>query len=62
MLTMGNGFNSASPSRNPARSPLARLIASQWFVLRGTPLGVPVVPEVQQMVKISLASGANACR
>ena len=55
MLTSGNGLRSISLSRSNAAScePVADAIHMLW--LRGTPLGWPVVPEVQQIVKISLA-------
>ena len=58
MFTNGNGFSIPSPSWMPEADATARPIDSQWLWERGTPLGSPVVPEVQQIVRTSLASAS----
>ena len=55
MLIIGNGLSNVSPSSVSDTNAAAFAIGNHRLWLRGTPFGVPVVPDVQQMVKISSA-------
>ena len=53
MFTTGNGHRMRSSAPMPSWSTCTRLDASHIELVRGTPLGVPVVPDVQQIVTTS---------
>ena len=55
IFIIGKGLSNVSPSSVSETNAAALAIGSQRLWLRGTPFGVPVVPEVQQIVKISFA-------
>ena len=55
MLTSGKAFSRWQPGFRPPDRMMFSGIASHSLWLRGTPLGTPSVPEVQQMVNTSLA-------
>ncbi len=56
MFTTGNGHRIRSSAVIDSRSTWKLLDASHIAFVRGTPLGVPVVPEVQQIVTTSSGS------
>ena len=62
MLTSGKGLSRRSPGRYWPASALLRPVASHMLCDRGTPLGVPVVPDVQHTVSVALASAGWRCR
>ena len=60
MFTTGNGHNTRSSGRNSSSATWNPDVASHFPFVRGTPFGVPVVPDVQHTV--ARVSGSLATR
>jgi hypothetical protein len=55
MFTSGNGLRTRMPARSPTAATVPLACQYHSLLLRGTPLGLASVPEVQQIVTTSSA-------